>query len=170
MIENPSKDLTETVISVIRAEDQVGGFCPSCRQIFRLSEVELFYIPDRKKDFLTELRRKESEIDERVDAERKDAIKRSRASLMGNLFETVRPYLPGFKHHPGDLRGIWNPVDFISFNGLASNREVESITFLEVKTGRSSLNGVERSIQKAVEDGRVSFETVNCPSELKPDG
>ncbi len=169
MLGIPSKDLTETVISVIRAEDQVAGFCPSCSDMFRLSEVELFYIPDRKKDFLSELRRKESELNERVDDERKDAIRRSRASLMGSLFETVRPFLPGFKHHPGDLRGIWDPVDFISFNGLASSRDVESITFVEVKAGQSSLNGVERSIQKAVENGKVSFETVTRPQEMKPE-
>ncbi len=108
MIEIPSKNLTETVISVIRAEDQVAGYCPACRDMFRLSEVELFYIPDRKRDFLGELRRKESELDQRIDEEKRDAIKRSRASLMGSLFETVRPFLPGFKHHPGDLRGIWH--------------------------------------------------------------
>jgi len=81
MIEIPSKNLTETVISVIRTEDQMAGFCPSCRGMFRLSEVELFYIPDRKKDFLGELRKKESELDERVDEERRDALKRSRAAL-----------------------------------------------------------------------------------------
>ncbi len=164
----PSKNMTETVISVIRAEDQVAGFCPSCRDMFRLSEVELFYIPDRRKDFLGELRKKESELDERVEDGRRDAIKRSRAALMGSLVETVRPFLPGFKHHPGDLRGIWDPVDFISFNGLASSRDVESITFVEVKAGRSSLSGVERSIQKAVEDGKVSFETVTRPPEMGP--
>jgi predicted Holliday junction resolvase-like endonuclease len=163
----PSKSMTETVISVIRAEDQMAGFCPSCRGMFRLSEVELFYIPDRKKDFLGELRKKESELDERVYDERKDALKRSRASLMGSLFETVRPFLPGFKHNPGDLRSIWDPVDFISFNGLASSRCVESITFVEVKAGRSSLSPIERSIQRAVEEGKVGFETVTRPSEMK---
>lgn len=167
MIEIPSKSLTETVISVMRAEDQVAGFCPSCRELFRLSEVELFYIPDRKEDFLGELRKKESALEERVDDERRDALKRSRASLMGSLYETVRPFLPGFKHHPGDLRSIWDPVDFISFNGLASSRFVESITFVEVKAGRPSLSVVERSIQRAVEEGKVSFETVARPSEMK---
>jgi predicted Holliday junction resolvase-like endonuclease len=138
--------------------------------MFRLSEVELFYIPDRKKDFLGELRKKESELGQRINDERTDAIKRSRASLMGSLFETVRPFLPGFNHHPGDLRGIWDPVDFISFNGLASGREVESISFVEVKAGRSNLSGVERSIREAVQHGKVTFETVTRPSEMKPVG
>ncbi len=131
----PDKTSAFNVISMIRTEDQIAGFCPNCQDMFRLSEVELFYIPDRKNDFLTELRRKESELEERIHSERQDAVKRSRASLMGNLFESVRPFLPEFSHHPGDLRSIWDPVDYISFNGLALNRDVESITFVEVKSG-----------------------------------
>jgi len=51
-------------------------------------------------------------------------------------------------------------VDFVSFNGLALNRYVQSITFVEVKSGRSKLSGVERSIQEAIESGKVSFDTV----------
>jgi len=158
--------MVNMVLDVMRAEDQIAGYCPICHELFRISEVELFYIPDRKKDFLAEFRKKERELEERIDEEREDAINRSRASLMGKLFETVRPYLPDFRYHPGDLRGIWNPVDFVSFNGLAMNRDVESITFIEVKSGRSSLTNVERSILEAVENGKVSFETVAHPRPI----
>ena len=160
MEKNFGRGMADTIVSVVRAEDQIAGFCPDCGNMFRLSEAELFYIPDRKNDFLTELRKKQAELDEKVRDERSDAIRRSRASLMGSLFETVRPFLPDFSHHPGDLRSIWDPVDFISFNGLALNRDVDSITFVEVKSGRSSLSTIERSIKDAVEKGRVSFETV----------
>jgi len=87
---------------------------------------------------------------------------------MGSLYETVRPFLPEFNHHPGDLRSVWDPVDYISFNGLAVNRDVDSITFVEIKSGRSSLSAVERSIKEAVEKGKVSFETVSCSPALTP--
>jgi predicted Holliday junction resolvase-like endonuclease len=163
---NVGRNMADTIVSIVRSEDKIAGFCPDCGNLFRLSEVELFYIPDRKNDFLTELRKKQAELDERVREERTDAIKRSRASLMGNLFETVRPFLPDFSHHPGDLRSIWDPVDYISFNGLALNRDVDSITFVEVKSGRASLTTVERSIKDAVEKGKVSFETVTRSSSL----
>lgn len=143
----------------------MAGYCPSCTGMFRLSEVELFYIPDRRRDFLSEIRKKESELEQRVAIERNDAVKRSRSALMGSLVESMRPFLPGFKHHPGDLRSIWHPVDYISFNGLAA-REVQSISIVEVKSGRSVLSGVERSIQKAVEEGKVTFETVTAPPEM----
>jgi len=161
------RNMSNMVLTMIRAEDQIGGYCPDCHELFRLSEVELFYVPDRKKDFLTELRRKERELEDRIDEEREDAINRSRSSLMGRLFETVRPFLPDFKYHPADLRGIWNPVDFVAFNGLALKRSVESITFVEVKSGKSSPSSVERSIQEVVESGKVDFQTVRHPGTAK---
>ena len=146
------KDVSDMVLNVMRAEDQIAGYCPRCHELFRMSEVELFYVPDRKKDFLESLRKKERELEERIDDEREDAIKRSRSSLMGKLFESVRPFLPEFNHHPGDLRSIWNPIDFVSFDGLAMNRVVDSITFVEVKSGTSHLSPVERSIQEVVRE------------------
>lgn len=155
--------MSEAVMRIIRVENLIAGYCPNCHEMFRLSEVELFYIPDRKKDFLEELRNKQRELEQQILTERHDAIKRSRSSLMGKLFESVRPYLPEFNYHPGDLRSIWNPVDFVSFNGLAMNRDVDSITFVEIKSGRSTLSTVERSIKEAVEKGKVSFETVTHP-------
>jgi predicted Holliday junction resolvase-like endonuclease len=158
-------DFAKAFLNYIRLEDQIGGYCPHCHELFRLSEVELFFIPDRKDDFLAELRKKERDIEQNLQQQitlaRQDAIKRSRSTLMGKLFETVRPYLPGFAYNPNDLRAIWNPVDFVCFNGLAVNRSVESITFIEIKTGKSFLTSVERSIRDAVKNNRISFETVS---------
>ena len=160
------ENMSNTIIDVVRAEDQIAGNCPNCNKQFRLSEVELFYIPDRKEDFLTAIRKREQELDERIGEEREDAIKRSRASIQGKVFETVRPYLPGFNYQPGDPRAIWNPVDYVCFNGLALNRDVESVTFVEVKSGKANLSGVERSIRQAVEQKKVSFETVKTPDPI----
>lgn len=147
----------------IKAEDQLAGLCPLCHGVIRLSEMEIFYIPDRKDDFLTEVRRKERELEDTKLEIRKDAIKRSRSKLMGDLFEQVRPYLPGFDYEPGDLRSIWDPVDYVCFHGLALNREVERITFVEIKSGKSKLTAVERSIREAVENRNVDFRTVEHP-------
>ena len=157
------ESMSSTIIDVVRAEDRIAGNCPNCKKQFRLSEVELFYIPDRKEDFLAAIRKREQELDQRIDEERQDAIKRSRASIQGKVFATVRPFLPSFNYYPGDLRAIWNPVDYVCFNGLAVNRDVESITFVEVKSGKANLSGVERSVREAVQHGKVSFETVTHP-------
>lgn len=163
-------DISKSFLNFVRAEDQIGGYCPHCQELFRLSEIELFYIPDRKRDFLTELRKKERELKEQEDKIREDARKRSRSVIMGQLFEQVRPFLPGFRYEPGDLRSIWKPIDYVCFNGLSLKGQVDRITFIEVKSGQAHLTQAERSVQKAVEDGNVGFETVQLkPESLVPE-
>ena len=56
-----------------------------------------------------------------------------------------------------DLEGVRDSVDLAAFNGLALRRGLKSITFAEVKDGRSRLSNVERSIQEAGENWKVDF-------------
>lgn len=88
---------------------------------------------------------------------RKDAILRSRAVLGGQFSEQIAPYLPGFKHLPTECRFVGKPVDFIVFKGM-DGKEIREVIFVEVKSGKSSLSPVERSLKEAIEKGRVKFE------------
>lgn len=88
---------------------------------------------------------------------RKEAIEKSRAVTIGKVTEHVVPFLPGFQHNPKDARFIGTPVDFIIFDGLDTG-EVRQITFVEVKTGASSLSKRERQIRDAVKQQRVVWE------------
>lgn len=92
-----------------------------------------------------------------IKVHRKDAVSRSRAVLSGQFSEQLAPFLPNFKYDPNDSRFIGKPVDFIVFKG-SGGREIEEVVFVEVKSGKSALSPVERSLKKAVEDGRVRFE------------
>ena len=88
---------------------------------------------------------------------RKDAIKRSRSVIGGQLAEQVAPFLPGFPCNPGDARFIGKPVDFIAFPGLTEDNKVHEVLLIEVKTGKSNLSGREREIKRAVAEGRVRY-------------
>ena len=87
---------------------------------------------------------------------RKDAVKRSRSVINGQMIEQVAPFLPDFPCNPSDARFIGKPVDFIAFKGL-SDEEIEEIQFIEVKTGQSTLSEREKQIKKAVKEGRVKY-------------
>lgn len=88
---------------------------------------------------------------------RKDAIKRSRAVIGGQVVEQVAPFLPDFPCNPGDARFIGKPVDFVAFPGLSENDSVKEVLLIEVKTGQSSLSTREREIRRAVKEGRVRY-------------
>jgi predicted Holliday junction resolvase-like endonuclease len=108
-------------------------------------------------------RRAEKEWKARLEAERSDAIKRSRAVLGGQFSEQLSPYLPGFPADPTEVRFIGKPVDFISFAGAAQG-SVDEVVFIEVKTGGSKLSTVERSLRDAIRAGKVRY------VEYRPDG
>ncbi|MCQ2586715.1 MAG: hypothetical protein MJ174_01275 [Treponema sp.] len=93
----------------------------------------------------------------RISTIRKDTLKRSKAVREGQLTEQFAPYLPDFPGNPADAKFLGKPVDFICFNGLDEKDEVEEIVFVEVKTGDSKLSSRERSIKRAIIEGRIKY-------------
>ena len=87
---------------------------------------------------------------------RQDAIDRSKAVIVGKVTEHVIPYLPEFRFNPKDARFVGSPVDFVVFDGLDEG-VVRSVVFVEVKTGKSALNGRERAVREAIKARRVEW-------------
>jgi predicted Holliday junction resolvase-like endonuclease len=98
----------------------------------------------------------------RVEKEREDAVKRSRAVLAGQAAEQLAPWLPGFPFDPGDCRFIGKPVDFLVFTGSTAGA-ISEVIFVEVKSGSAGLNKTERSLREAVEAGRVRWQEYRAP-------
>ena len=89
---------------------------------------------------------------------RKDAVKRSRQVISGQVYEQISPLVPDFPYELKDVRHVGSPLDFIVFSGLYdSNKELEVI-FLEIKSGMSALNVNELRVKKAIESGRVRYD------------
>jgi predicted Holliday junction resolvase-like endonuclease len=106
-----------------------------------------------------------TELQSMIRAERKAAIKSSRATLLGKLMERIAPCFRTFAYDPRDMRCISDPYDYVLFDGLTIERRVKQIAFIEVKCGRGSLSGVQRSVREAVDKHRVFTEvwTVGDP-------
>ena len=88
---------------------------------------------------------------------RKDAVKRSKAVINGQVAEQIAPFLPDFPANPSDARFIGKPVDFIVFSGVSENEKIDGILFVEVKTGKSLLSEREKEVKKAIEKGNVRY-------------
>ena len=88
---------------------------------------------------------------------RKDAVKRSKAVINGQVAEQIAPFLPDFPANPSDARFIGKPVDFIVFSGLSENEKIDEILFVEVKTGKSLLSEREKEEKKEIEKGNVRY-------------
>jgi predicted Holliday junction resolvase-like endonuclease len=88
---------------------------------------------------------------------RQKAIAQSRAGQLGKTLEKVVPMFPGFGHHPYDVRPVFDPIDFVIFDGYYQGK-VTDVCFVEFKTGQSRITPVQNSIRAAIENKRVYFE------------
>jgi predicted Holliday junction resolvase-like endonuclease len=88
---------------------------------------------------------------------RQKAIAKSRAGQLGKTLEKIIPMFPGFGHHPYDVRPVFDPIDFVVFDGYYQGK-VTDICFVEFKTGQSRISPVQGSIRDTIEKKRVRFE------------
>ena len=88
---------------------------------------------------------------------RQDAIRKSESVILGNISEKIIPMLPTFPYHSKDLVFVGKWFDYLVIDWL-SEKNIKKIIFLEVKTGKSTLNENEKLIRDAINAWRVSYE------------
>ena len=123
-----------------------------------LDKVRQHFKDKMDQEVQREIKKKEKEI-------RQDAIARSRVTTLGRTIERIAPMFSGFGHHPADVRPLFEPLDFVVFEGLFSG-EVTDVIFVEFKTGQSQLNTTQRSIKNAVARKRVHFEEARMTKQM----
>jgi predicted Holliday junction resolvase-like endonuclease len=148
----------------INTRNQIAGRAQELYDRWR--EVDVAYIreeqnrlatADAKLRFEQWLQEKEKQI-------REDAILKSQAVTMGKVTEHFIPYLPEFNYNPQDARFIGSPIDFIVFDGL-SEGDLRQITFVEVKSGSSSLTRRERWVRNVIQEGKITWELVKTKGQ-----
>lgn len=107
----------------------------------------------------------ELHVSQKVAQARADALKKSRAVMRGQATEHLAPLME-LKWSHKDFRFGGNPIDYVIYNGASAVTDgeadaIESVIFLEIKTGKSSLNKVQRRIRDAIIEGRIYFAIYN---------
>jgi predicted Holliday junction resolvase-like endonuclease len=141
----------------------IAAFLAGIIGAYLLFSARVSIIEERARN---ELERWKTECTEEI---RKDSVNRSRSTLKGKIAEQMAPFLPGFPYAPADARFIGSPIDFVVFDGYSAAREGEdgsvSVILVEVKRGKGKLTRGELLIKKAIEEGRVTWNTVVITDE-----
>lgn len=127
-----------------------------------LAAVRRHYEELTRQQAAVQLQQWRQESEEQI---RKDAVEKSRAVIVGKVTEHLVPFFPDFRHNPKDARFLGTPVDFVVFDGLDAG-EVRKITFVEVKTGGSSLSARERQIRNVIKRQLVEWEELRIPPAI----
>lgn len=88
-----------------------------------------------------------------------ETLKRSSATLKGQIGERFAPFVPGFGYEPADARFLGSPIDYVVFDGLTDG-DVRGVAFVEVKAGALPLTPFQRQVKEAIDGQRVYFRVV----------
>ncbi|MCW4009939.1 MAG: hypothetical protein NWF05_04895 [Candidatus Bathyarchaeota archaeon] len=136
--------------------------CPKCDNEFNLSDSMLF---DGTKNFpkeaifaklklMRELAERTKDLEKRKLSADVTSEKKAIEIGFGKIIERFIPAYKDLNLQFAECRPLFDPIDIIVFNGLL-NREVDHITFLEIKSGNSDLNKHQRLIRDAIADNKV---------------
>lgn len=99
----------------------------------------------------------------KITTERIEAIQQSKSVTRGQVTEHLLPLFPGFPYSMSDVKFSAQPIDYLVFEGMSAFRDGKdaqiSIILADVKVGSAQRTKVQNAIKKAVEEGRVRFET-----------
>jgi predicted Holliday junction resolvase-like endonuclease len=141
--------------------------CPVCNEDFRLADAALFALsgepPDAALAAIAAMRERIKERKSNLAKARERmtarAEKTAHAVNLGKIIEKIVPSFSSFSYSSGDCRALFEPVDYLIFSGLASRGLVDSLLFVDVKSGKARLTNMQRDIKDRVEAGAVKFDT-----------
>jgi len=153
---------TRQLIKQLKASNLYAE-CP-CGEEFKLSEAILFdgtkAFPEEaleiQKQLIDSLKDREAKLIKMKRLTTKKAEITTKAVNIGKNLERALPTLKDFKWVVPDSKFLGDPIDLIVFNGLSMGK-IESLSFVEVKSGNARLSERQKSIKDAIEDHKVSY-------------
>jgi len=153
---------TQKIIDRLKKSDLYAE-CP-CGAEHKLSDLLLF---DGTQPFPTEvlevleqyedgLRKRNEKLEKSMKLTTEKAIITTKSVNIGKTLEKILPIMEDFKWQLPDCRFLGDPIDLLTFNGLSVNN-IDSISFIEVKSGKARLNKNQKLVKEAVEDNRVKY-------------
>jgi predicted Holliday junction resolvase-like endonuclease len=117
----------------------------------KAKELEL---KTKEADHFKNIAEVEKSLEEETESRKKTlSQKKSSEVRLGNIAETLAPFLDQFDFDPENCIFLGRPIDYISF-------EDEIITFIEVKSGKSTLNTKQRHIRDLVKSKQITWKEI----------
>jgi predicted Holliday junction resolvase-like endonuclease len=156
--------------------------CPNCNKILSIKQAKLFDINDKYtptiKKIIKELFKEQNERFEKLNNE-KEVIKERRKEIknepeskrkqrtvttdsvnFGQIIEKIVPSIESFPYNQKDCRQLFDPIDYIVFHGLHNNGNIESIDFIDVKSGKAKLKQNQKEIKDVIENGKLKYTNI----------
>jgi predicted Holliday junction resolvase-like endonuclease len=161
---NLAKEARE-IISTLETEHFYAE-CPCCGRQVLMKDTDLFYLDDFTPEAEQLYQLKIEEIDERAKElrERRKAIPQvseigAAAVNIGFILERIAPSMQAFPFDHNDCRALFDPIDYVIFEGLSRKGAVDKIVFADIKTGGARLTARQKELRALVERQKVVWDT-----------
>ncbi len=109
---------------------------------------------NKEAELLKNLAAVEKNLEEETESRKKTlSQKKSSEVRLGNIAETLAPFLDQFDFDPENCIFLGRPIDYISFDD-------EVVTLIEVKSGKSQLNSKQRHIRDLIKNKQVAWKEI----------
>jgi len=153
---------TQKIIDRLKKSDLYAE-CP-CGAEHKLSDLLLFdgtkpfppVVEEVQEKYEEELWKRNAKLEKSKKLTTEKAIITTKSVNIGKSLEKILPMMEDFRWQLPDCRFLGDPIDLLTFNGLSENK-IDSISFIEVKSGKARLNKNQKLVKEAVEDNRVKY-------------
>ena len=154
---------TQDLISFLKT-NKFKAECPSCQGKMDLAKTPLFdadhFTPEAKellKEIKDGIKERKLELKERTGKTTQRIENTTQSVNIGFILERLAPALKGFRFDKNDCRSLFDPIDYVIFEGLNKTGSVQKIIFTDIKTGEARLKKNQKVIKKLVQDNQVEF-------------
>lgn len=149
--------------------------CPHCSEQFPVNQAKLFSMYDSYPPAVQKVLRErlasatETKAELRERRKKLAADKKSKptkitvsaqASNFGQIAEQILPAFRYFPYSQSECRIMFKPIDYIVFANLAANGKVETIKFVDVKTGDGRLDKRQKQIRDRIHEGKIKHKVL----------
>lgn len=146
---------------------QQNGFkanCPTCGEGIKLKDSSLFSLDNFNAQAKQLLNEKKEELKiQREEISKKKAATQKRVETttgsvnMGFILERLAPVLEHFPFDKNDCRSLFDPIDYVIFEGLQKTGKVQKIFFVDIKSGKAKLKPNQKAIKQMIEQKKIEF-------------
>ncbi len=83
----------------------------------------------------------------------------AKAVNIGFILERIAPAFDHFPFEHNDCRSIYEPIDYVIFEGLTTKGVVTKIIFTDIKTGKARLKNNQKEVKSLIQRKKVDFLT-----------
>jgi predicted Holliday junction resolvase-like endonuclease len=157
------KNKNQEIIEMLKK----GNFyaeCPNCSEEIPLKKAGLFDNDNFSKDALEIyqeqllwVKQRKEELKKLKETGATKSGVAAKAINIGFILERLAPTMGGFRFNHTDCRALFDPIDYIIFEGLSARGQIDKIFFVDIKTGSSRLTKKQREIKTIINDQKVNF-------------